>query len=144
MITASHLPFNRNGFKFFTAEGGLEKGDIKEILTYAASDETTGLQAGTLVCGSFMDTYAKILADKIRTATGEDKPLDGFRIVVDAGNGAGGFYVDKVLKPLGAVTDGSLDDRTQAAVASGEDCLQSAQVRTVVVVLDGLGIEMGL
>ena len=24
MITASHLPFNRNGFKFFTAGGGLE------------------------------------------------------------------------------------------------------------------------
>ena len=23
MITASHLPFNRNGFKFFTADGGL-------------------------------------------------------------------------------------------------------------------------
>ncbi len=107
MITASHLPFNRNGFKFFTAEGGLEKGDIKEILTYAAGDETTGLQAGTLVSGSFMDTYAKILADKIRAATGEDKPLDGFRIVVDAGNGAGGFYVDKVLKPLGAHPDGS-------------------------------------
>lgn len=25
MITASHLPFHRNGFKFFTAEGGAEK-----------------------------------------------------------------------------------------------------------------------
>ena len=74
MITASHLPFNRNGFKFFTAEGGLEKGDM---------------------------------ADKIRAATGEEKPLDGFRIVVDAGNGAGGFYAEKVLKPLGANTDGS-------------------------------------
>ena len=24
MISASHLPFNRNGFKFFTCEGGLE------------------------------------------------------------------------------------------------------------------------
>ena len=24
MITASHLPYNRNGFKFFTPEGGLE------------------------------------------------------------------------------------------------------------------------
>ena len=24
MITASHLPFNRNGFKFFTKDGGLE------------------------------------------------------------------------------------------------------------------------
>ncbi len=107
MITASHLPFNRNGFKFFTCDGGLEKGDIKEILTYAAGDANTGLTDGSLVCGSFMDTYAKILADKIRAATGEDKPLEGFRIVVDAGNGAGGFYVDKVLKPLGANTDGS-------------------------------------
>ena len=107
MITASHLPFNRNGFKFFTAEGGLEKGDIKEILTYAAGEEVTKLPEGKLLNDSFMDTYAKILADKIRSATGEDKPLDGFRIVVDAGNGAGGFYVDKVLKPLGANTEGS-------------------------------------
>ena len=107
MITASHLPFNRNGFKFFTAEGGLEKGDIKEILEYAAGSQTTGLTAGKLTSDSFMDTYAKILADKIRTATGEEKPLEGFRIVVDAGNGAGGFYVDKVLKPLGANTEGS-------------------------------------
>ena len=107
MITASHLPFNRNGFKFFTAGGGLEKGDIKEILTYAEGEETTGLAVGTLEDGSFMDAYGKILADKIRAATGEEKPLEGFRIVVDAGNGAGGFYVDKVLKPLGANTDGS-------------------------------------
>ena len=107
MITASHLPFNRNGFKFFTAEGGLEKGDIKAILEYAEGTATTGITGGTQETGSFMDTYAKILADKIRNATGEDKPLEGFRIVVDAGNGAGGFYADKVLKPLGANTDGS-------------------------------------
>ena len=37
MVTASHLPFNRNGFKFFTAEGGLNKTDITEVLEYAAS-----------------------------------------------------------------------------------------------------------
>lgn len=107
MITASHLPFNRNGFKFFTSEGGLEKGDIKEILTFAASDAVTGMTAGALVSNTFMDTYANILADKIRAATGEEKPLSGFHIVVDAGNGAGGFYADKVLKVLGANTDGS-------------------------------------
>ena len=83
MITASHLPFNRNGFKFFTAEGGLEKGDIKKILEYAAGSETTGLTAGKLTTDSFMDTYAKILADKICSATGEEKPLEGFRIVVE-------------------------------------------------------------
>ena len=107
MITASHLPFNRNGFKFFTAGGGLEKGDIKAILEYAAGAATTGMPAGSLETGAFMDTYAAILADKIRAATGEDKPLAGFRIVVDAGNGAGGFYASKVLEPLGADTTGS-------------------------------------
>ncbi len=36
MLTASHLPFNRNGMKFFVREGGLEKQDIKETLTIAA------------------------------------------------------------------------------------------------------------
>lgn len=107
MITASHLPFNRNGFKFFTAQGGLESADIKEILAYAGSDEQTGLAAGSIEKGEFMDAYSAILANKIRQATGEEKPLEGFRIVVDAGNGAGGFFVDKVLKPLGANTDGS-------------------------------------
>lgn len=107
MITASHLPFNRNGFKFFTCGGGLEKEDIKQILAYAQSDAQTGMAAGKLDAGSFMDTYSAILADKVRAATGEDKPLAGFKIIVDAGNGAGGFYVDKVLEPLGAITDGS-------------------------------------
>lgn len=107
MITASHLPFNRNGFKFFTAGGGLESADIKQILAYAEGDEQTGMEKGSLVQGEFMDTYAEILANKVRMATGEEQPLAGFRIVVDAGNGAGGFYADKVLKPLGANTDGS-------------------------------------
>ena len=107
MITASHLPFNRNGFKFFTAQGGLESADIKEILAFAGGEETTNLPIGSLQQGEFMDTYAGILANKIRSATGEEKPLEGFRIVVDAGNGAGGFFVDKVLKPLGADTTGS-------------------------------------
>ena len=107
MITASHLPFNRNGFKFFTPAGGLESADIKQILAYAEGDVATGCAKGSLHKGEFMDTYAAILADKIRAASGMEKPLEGFRIVVDAGNGAGGFYADKVLKPLGANTDGS-------------------------------------
>ena len=38
MITASHLPFNRNGFKFFTKDGGLDKKDIARILELAEED----------------------------------------------------------------------------------------------------------
>ena len=107
MITASHLPFNRNGFKFFTRDGGLEKQDISAILAHAAGDAVTGLSPVSLHKGEFMDDYAAILVEKVRSATGMEKPLEGFKIVVDAGNGAGGFYVEKVLQPLGADTTGS-------------------------------------
>lgn len=37
MLTASHLPFNRNGMKFFTRDGGLDKPDIKALLEIAAN-----------------------------------------------------------------------------------------------------------
>ena len=108
MVTASHLPWNRNGYKFFTKDGGLEKEDIKKILR-AASDgvipEKSG--EGSLQETDFMETYAKILRDRIVEKTGSEKPLEGLRIVVDAGNGAGGFFVSKVLQPLGADTTGS-------------------------------------
>lgn len=107
MITASHLPFNRNGFKFFTKDGGLEKADIKEILSLAESDKQTLLPQGKIEKGEFMNAYSKILTDKIKEKTGSELPLKDFKIVVDAGNGAGGFFVEKVLKPLGADTFGS-------------------------------------
>jgi phosphomannomutase len=108
MLTASHLPFNRNGMKFFVREGGLEKQDIKEILTLAAE---VGEFEGTALCKttrvSLMDDYADHLVQIIRKGTGGERPLEGLRIVVDAGNGAGGYFVDRVLKPLGADTTGS-------------------------------------
>lgn len=107
MITASHLPFNRNGFKFFTKNGGLEKEDIADILALAGGDGHTGLKPTKPEKGAFMDAYAGILVKKVRDATGETEPLRGLKIVVDAGNGAGGFYADSVLKPLGADTTGS-------------------------------------
>ena len=37
MITASHLPYQKNGLKFFAKDGGLEGGDVAEILKIAAA-----------------------------------------------------------------------------------------------------------
>ena len=34
-ITASHLPYEMNGLKFFTKDGGFSGGDIKVILSFA-------------------------------------------------------------------------------------------------------------
>ncbi|MGA1285752.1 MAG: phosphomannomutase/phosphoglucomutase [Prochlorothrix sp.] len=112
MLTASHLPFNRNGLKFFTAQGGLGKPDIKAILDLAAAGtfpraEITGYVAER----DLMSVYGAILVEKIRTGASHpdhyDTPLQGLKVIVDAGNGAGGFYVSKVLQPLGADTTGS-------------------------------------
>lgn len=110
-ITASHHPFNRNGLKFFTREGGLEGTDIEAILEYAQNDEhPDAVAGGSITDVDYMTDYAKGLCDKIKkevNAEDYEHPLKGFKIVVDAGNGAGGFYADKVLSVLGADTTGS-------------------------------------
>lgn len=107
MITASHLPQNRNGFKFFDKNGGFEKADIKEILKNAESEDIlAGLKLTEPVKPikiNLMARYAKHLRDLIITGTGQaQEPLKGLKITVDAGNGAGGFYAEDVLAPLGA------------------------------------------
>ena len=35
MVTASHLPVDRNGLKFVTREGGFRKSDVKQLVEYA-------------------------------------------------------------------------------------------------------------
>ena len=113
MLTASHLPFNRNGLKFFTKDGGLEKADITAVLAFADEIEdglhpvADGTVKGREIKLDFITIYAAGLVSKIREATKSLKPLEGTHIIVDAGNGAGGFYAEKVLKPLGADTTGS-------------------------------------
>lgn len=109
MLTASHLPFNRNGLKFFTKAGGLEKADVKGILELA---EKTAVQEAPLNAKK-CDIIALYSSDlKAKICQGIDAqdysyPLQGLKIIVDAGNGASGFFVDKVLQPLGADTVGS-------------------------------------
>ncbi|MCI6245202.1 MAG: phosphomannomutase/phosphoglucomutase [Eubacterium sp.] len=111
-ITASHHPFNRNGLKFFTPNGGLEASDIEEILQYAQDDKKPEItDNGTVEEMDYMLRYSNHLCDIIKkgvNAEDYDHPLKGFKIVVDAGNGVGGFYADKVLKVLGADTEGSV------------------------------------
>lgn len=108
MITASHLPYERNGFKFFTRAGGLDKKDIKALLERA---EQGAFSAGSAAVPEmdFMQTYAALLRARIVEGAGAGpRPLEGLRILVDAGNGAGGFFAGDVLAPLGADVSGSL------------------------------------
>lgn len=142
MITASHLPFNRNGMKFFSKDGGVESKEIKIILNKAIALEESGIvlteggdssneSSSVLVdtgiasregCGAvvveqeiekldLLSHYSANLRDIICKETDtkeEDKPLAGMHFVVDASNGAGGFFATLVLEPLGADISGSI------------------------------------
>ena len=111
-ITASHHPWDRNGLKFFTPEGGLSGAEITAILEDAEkappADFSGEIKATPM---DYLSTYCAHLRDLICQGVNSpddyDHPLKGLKIVVDAGNGVGGFYADRVLSPLGADTTGS-------------------------------------
>lgn len=112
MLTASHLPYNRNGMKFFTREGGLQSGDITELLRLAGEDLSLNAPDPDRIQEvDLIGLYSGFLTDTIRQRVNHpvtpDQPLLGFHIVVDAGNGSGGFFATQVLKPLGANIEGS-------------------------------------
>lgn len=108
MVTASHHPCDKNGLKFFLPSGGLEGSQIEEILELASRKEKlVSSEKGEVIKDDYMAHYCDFLTGLVQRECGGDKPLDGIKIVVDAGNGAGAFYVERVLKPLGADTSGS-------------------------------------
>ncbi len=162
-ITASHLPWNRNGLKFFTKNGGLEGSQIAQILANAplvSESESTG----NVCTFDIMTPYKESLVALVRERTGKEKPLSGRKVVVNAGNGMGGFFTD-VLESLGADTEGSVNlipdgmfpvhvpnpehkpamDATAAAVQkSGADlgiCFDTDCDRAAIVDADGASIN---
>lgn len=107
-ITASHHPWNRNGLKFFLPTGGIEGSDLSEILSLAAEGAAAPVAVGTVEQSDYMTQYAARLRSLIIEGAGHgNTPLEGMHIVVDAGNGVGGFYASEVLEPLGADVSGS-------------------------------------
>ena len=109
-ITASHHPFNKNGLKFFTKDGGLNGEDIERITVLACEDYEKNGSVPNVETIDYMSIYSKGLRKMICDELGakeEDKPLAGYKIVVDAGNGVGGFYANDVLAVLGADVSGS-------------------------------------
>ena len=171
MITASHLPRNRNGAKFFTPQGGLGKPDIKQILGIAIEkaeeegvlksdspwykDHAIVTQAALETDASrvskddFLEDYASYLRDivikEIQHPDHYNEPLKGLKIVVNPGNGSGGFFATKILGPLGADVSGSIhlepDGTFPAHQPNPED--KAAVKATVKAVLES-GADLGI
>jgi len=120
MLTASHLPPDRNGLKFFTERGGTDKREVRMLLEnafeHSQSRDAYSIEnrqhSGALAKkADLMAAYAAYLRSciekGIRNAKNPLKPLDGAHIIVDAGNGSAGFFATDVLAPLGADIQGS-------------------------------------
>lgn len=110
MITASHLPYNRNGINFFHKEGGLQKEEISTLISLSSTTSPSFVK-GKLYKMNLLSTYSDHLRSmiiyQVQHPIFPSLPLTGLHIVVDAGNGAGGFYATQVLAPLGANITGS-------------------------------------
>ncbi len=112
MVTASHHPADRNGLKFFTQrDGGFTSQMLSEFILYA--EQSPGIQQdagnrGKVAAFDYLEIYCANLKAKVRKELNTDvaRPLLGLHVVVDAGNGAGGFYA-QMLDELGAWTEGS-------------------------------------
>ena len=142
MLTASHLPFNRNGMKFFTEKGGFDKGNVRDLLQIAAEEKFLETETeGKVEEIDFISDYARFLVDTIRKGVQDpihyDTPLSGLKIIVDAGNGAGGFFAGKVLEALGADISGSQflnpDGRFPNHVPNPEDKEAMASICSAVI-----------
>ena len=76
MVTASHHPWQLNGLKFFTAEGGLGFHELDEVLDLAQSLETESPRAtGEIVSTPFLPTYENHLKQDVykRQANGRNR-----------------------------------------------------------------------
>lgn len=121
MVTASHLPADRNGFKiFYRSTGGMTLPVLQDLGARAGTVLNQWFSTGILPpasggaevqCSqhvSYMPAYAESLKQAVIQSVGREiNPLEGLKIVFNPGNGAGGFFYD-VLKELGADVSGSI------------------------------------
>lgn len=89
-MTASHLPYTRNGLKFFTKKGGLTSPEVEAICEKAARKYAKRLTKVSTTLSvrptkvDFMSTYSKHLRDIIKERVNHpfhyDTPLTGFQV----------------------------------------------------------------
>lgn len=105
VISASHNPFEDNGIKVFGRDGyKLPDEDELKLERLLVSDELEAYRpTGTEIGRAYrIDDAAGRYAVFAKTAFPRDLTLEGLRVVVDCGHGAGYKVAPEVLRELGA------------------------------------------
>ncbi|AYD00562.1 phosphomannomutase [Neorhizobium sp. NCHU2750] len=81
MITGSHIPADRNGIKFYRADGEIDKGDEQKISAIAAVLEKTDIDATAGDSPSAKDSAITLFKERVRSVL-PSKALSGLRFGV--------------------------------------------------------------
>ncbi len=103
MITASHNPFDHNGLKILGADGYKLSDEDEERIAAYVLDAASPVQASPRGVGKArrVDDAVGRYIEFVKGSLGGGT-LEGLRVVVDAGNGAGYAVAPQVLEELGA------------------------------------------
>ncbi|MDL2205688.1 phosphomannomutase/phosphoglucomutase [Eubacteriales bacterium OttesenSCG-928-N13] len=106
MVSSSHAPGHINGFKLFYAGDGLDAEEITQVIQSAMQITLPHRLVTGLDCQHmYAETIRKMVYERLETDV--QCPLLGLSVVVDAANGAGGFFA-ALLEELGADVTGSM------------------------------------
>lgn len=105
MVTGSKAGAGMNGFKLMTREGTVSAEDVDAILEMASRVKVPVRLVKPV---DTMKVYREFLAGMARKKLEDDalRPLLGLHVIVDAANGAGGFFPE-FLEEMGAEVTGS-------------------------------------
>jgi phosphomannomutase len=116
MVTASHLPAHKNGYKIFVRDSKykarcLEKGEVKALLEDAdvdndysedEKDDRDDVTIPTLqTVLDFVPIYQSQLIETFRKRTCRIRPLKKLKVMLSTGHGSG-FIVSRTFQELGA------------------------------------------
>lgn len=93
MITGSHNPADENGFKIVRGKGSFFGKDIQALRARIEGDDLPEKSAGTREEQSVQDAYIAALTKDVKASA--------MKIVLDAGNGAGGPLGLRALRAIG-------------------------------------------
>jgi phosphoglucosamine mutase len=105
VISASHNPFQDNGIKFFASNGFKLPDDVEariEDLVFANAIDHLRPTAGEVGKAFRIDDALGRYNVFVKSSVPKQLALDGFKIAVDAANGAGYRVAPEVIEELGA------------------------------------------
>ncbi|MCL2629938.1 MAG: phosphoglucosamine mutase [Firmicutes bacterium] len=97
MISASHNPPEYNGIKFFGGNGAKLPSEA-ELERLIDCEEEIISEKGEISHADADTLYIEYILEKL----GEDKPLEGLKVLLDTANGACAFVAPRLFNALGA------------------------------------------